>query len=61
MRCFLNETTEHLLWECFESQKIWKSYNEVLKAARLEKMNINKYEDIYRTEVMPILSIVKKN
>jgi hypothetical protein len=58
-RCTETETTKHLLWECRESQKIWKLYNEMLQRTQLLNMNISKYEDVYRTESEAVLSIVK--
>jgi hypothetical protein len=58
-RCNKTETTRHLLWECRESQKIWKLYNEILQRTQLLNMNIFKYEDVYRTESEAVLSIVK--
>ena len=30
-RCDMKKTTKHLLWECVETKKIWKSYNEYVK------------------------------
>jgi len=58
-RCGLTESTKHLLWECTESKKLWKCYNEVLTSVNLESRKINCYEDLYRTEIMPILSTIK--
>jgi hypothetical protein len=58
-RCGLVESTKHLLWDCIESQKIWKSYNETLSTARLRNHNLNNYEDLYRVEAIKVLSIVK--
>jgi hypothetical protein len=29
-RCGMEETTRHLLWECFESKNIWTIYNVIL-------------------------------
>jgi hypothetical protein len=58
-RCGQIETTKHLLWECYESQKMWNCYNDVLVLSNLENMKIEKYDDLYRTETLGILSIVK--
>ena len=58
-RCNEIETTRHLLWECRESQKIWKLYNEILQRVQLQNMNISKYEDVYRTESVAVVSIIK--
>jgi hypothetical protein len=58
-RCVEMETTKHLLWECAESQKIWNLYNAILTRVQLQNMHISTYEDIYRTESMGILSIIK--
>jgi len=58
-RCDEIETTKHLLWECAESKKIWKLYNDNLLKLQIQSMNILSYEDIYRTESMSTLSIIK--
>jgi len=59
-RCDQIETTKHLLWECFESQRIWSSYNNVLNNLQLTCYNINCYDDIYRLESLDLLSLIKK-
>jgi hypothetical protein len=59
-RCDQIETTNHLLWECFESQRIWSSYNNVLNNLQLTSYNINCYDDIYRLESLDLLSLIKK-
>jgi hypothetical protein len=58
-RCGILETTKHLLWECSESRNLWKSYNEILTQVGLNSLNINSYEDLYRTEDLPVLSTLK--
>jgi hypothetical protein len=58
-RCGNTETTKHLLWECQESQNIWKLYNEILDECFLGKSKIVKYENIYETDSVAILSIIK--
>jgi hypothetical protein len=58
-RCDQIETTKHLLWECFESQRIWSSYNNVLNNLQLTCYNINCYDDIYRLESLDLLSLIK--
>jgi exonuclease III len=58
-RCDQIETTNHLLWECFESQKIWRSYNNVLNKLQLTNHNISCYDDIYRIESIDILTLIK--
>jgi hypothetical protein len=58
-RCDLPETTKHLLWECHESQKIWNSYNEVLKSMQLDKSKVSCYDDVYKVEEEEVLSTIK--
>jgi hypothetical protein len=58
-RCEENETTKHLLWECRESQKIWKYYNEIISEQGMRGAQINTYEDIYTTDKIGPLSIIK--
>jgi len=58
-RCDQTETSYHLLWECNESQKIWKSYNTVLNNLNLNNYNIKCYADIFRVENVDVLSLIK--
>jgi hypothetical protein len=58
-RCDHIETSKHLLWECLETVKVWKSYNDILKQINLEKMMLSKYEDLYRIEQIPLLMTIK--
>jgi hypothetical protein len=58
-RCGMIESFNHLLWECHESKQIWKCYNEVLKELGLEKMSLTRIEDLYRTELLSPLSLIK--
>ena len=58
-RCGSEETTEHLLWECVESKKIWTLYNIILSKNLYSDQKILKYEDLYRTEPSSSVSIIK--
>ncbi len=58
-RCNHIETSKHMLWECDESRKIWALYNDILKKVNLQNMIITSYEDIFKTESINILSIIK--
>jgi hypothetical protein len=58
-RCEDIETTKHLLWECPESKKIWESYNEIITSVNIGNLCLNNYENLYRTEDLPILSLIK--
>ena len=58
-RCNEIETTRHLIWECGESQRIWKLYNDILKNSNLEEMAVKKYEDIYYTDNLSVTSMIK--
>jgi hypothetical protein len=58
-RCGMEETTRHLLWECFESKNIWTIYNVILSDNGNNSYLILEYEDIYRTESNTIASLIK--
>jgi hypothetical protein len=58
-RCGMIENIDHLMWECKESKQIWKCYNEVLNDLGLERMILNKREDLYKTEILSPLSLIK--
>jgi hypothetical protein len=58
-RCGSEETTEHLLWECVESKKIWTLHNIILSKNLYSDQKILKYEDLYRTEPSSSVSIIK--
>jgi hypothetical protein len=58
-RCNHIETSKHLLWDCDESRKIWAFYNNILTKVNLQNMIITSYEDIFKTESINILSIIK--
>jgi hypothetical protein len=58
-RCNQVETSKHLLWECEETKKLWKAYNDVLKEISLDKMNLILYEDLFKTETIPLLMTIK--
>jgi hypothetical protein len=55
-RCNLKETSKHMLWECKDSRIIWETYNETLHD---ENHKIKKYEDIFITDDLAILSTIK--
>ena len=40
-------------------QKLWKAYNDVLKEISLDKMNLILYEDLFKTETIPLLMTIK--
>ena len=58
-RCNEKETYKHLLWECEETKKVWKSYNEYLAKIKYEHGKIEKYEDIFSIQDISALSIIK--
>jgi len=58
-RCNNIETTQHLLWECRDSKIIWNLYNEILRKVNLQNMTVESYKDIYKTESIDILSVLK--
>jgi hypothetical protein len=58
-RCNQIESSKHLLWECCETQKLWKSYNDILTGVKLEKLKLTNYEDLFRIEEIPILMTIK--
>ena len=58
-RCNGKETLKHLLWDCVEAKKVWKSYNEYLQKTDYAQSKIQNYEDIYITQDISALSTVK--
>ena len=58
-RCNGKETYKHLLWECEETKKVWKSYNEYVKKINYDQGKIGKYEDIFITSDISALSTIK--
>ncbi len=58
-RCNNIETTQHLLWECRDSKIIWNLYNGILRKVNLQNMTVESYKDIYKTESINMLSILK--
>ena len=46
-RCGMSETYRHLLWECGESRRIWRSFNEyVMSIGSPHRVNV--YDDILK-------------
>ena len=58
-RCGETETARHLLWDCTESKKIWKMYNDILSKQSLGNMGVNEYKDLYKNEQVNVLSTIK--
>ena len=47
-RCGRSETTQHLLWECVETRKIWNHFNTLMVNANKEDQCLTQYEDIFK-------------
>jgi hypothetical protein len=47
------------LWECFESKRLWNTYNDLLKILNLESEKLDHYEDLFKIELVPILMTIK--
>ena len=58
-RCGEIETTRHLLWDCTESKKIWKLYNDILSKQKIGSLGVNEYKDLYKNEQVNVLSTIK--
>ena len=58
-RCGQTENTRHLLWECFDANKIWKLYNSEISETSDENPPVTKYEDIFLTPKSPSVCLVK--
>ncbi len=58
-RCNQIEMSKHLLWDCCETQKLWKSFNDILMGVKLENLKLTNYEDLFRIEEIPILMTIK--
>ena len=59
LRCNETETYQHMLWDCVEAKKVWKSYNDYLGKVNLTQEKIQNYKDIYNTHNTSALSIIK--
>ena len=58
-RCGNIETYRHLLWECRESRRIWKAYNEFLGMIEHPKEVVEKYDDVFMIGNIGMLSKIK--
>ncbi len=58
-RCGEIETVDHLLFECNDSKKMWKTYNTVLKRKLSSRYEINGKKDIFNFEIGTIENILK--
>ena len=45
-RCGEVETYSHLFWECSESKRVWKSFNEYMSEIG-HRHRVTKYEDVF--------------
>ena len=59
LRCNETETYQHMLWDCVEAKKVWKSYNDYLVKVNLTQEKIQNYKDIYNNHNTSALSIIK--
>ena len=58
-RCCCSETSQHLLWECVESRKIWNHYNNLMVNANKADHCVKKYDDIFKISHNASFTIVK--
>ena len=58
-RCDLQETTEHLLWECNETRNIWKIFNEIMNKLEMNHDIIKEYEDVYKPGSNSAIALIK--
>ena len=58
-RCGLKETYRHLFWECEESNRVWKSFNEYIRTIGLHECEVKGYEDVFRVENVGTISVIK--
>jgi len=58
-RCGQEETTRHLLWECWGAQKAWKGFNDILGEKGIEVGKVNDYKDIYNYSGTAVISTIK--
>ena len=42
------ETYKHLFWECRESRRVWRSYNEYVEELNQRQSVVNSYEGMKR-------------
>ena len=58
-RCGLKETFGHLLWDCFESRKVWESFNNYLTSMNLTEGKTEVYEDIFKIGKNRMINMLK--
>ena len=47
-RCDQTETTQHLLWECYQSKKIWDLFNEWVTGINKQEERVTEYKNVYK-------------
>ena len=52
-RCGEVETYKHLFWECRESRRVWRSFNEYIDH------KVTRYEEVFTIDNNWIISMVK--
>jgi hypothetical protein len=58
-RCNEIEDNKHLMWECSEVKTLWSCYNTVIGQLGFYDSIVHQYEDIFKVEENPVLSILK--
>jgi hypothetical protein len=59
LRCGEIESTNHLLWGCTHSKKIWQIFNEFLVKVNQVKELVQSYDDVYKVGKSPEIALVK--
>ena len=57
-RCGEGETYRHLFWECIESGRVWRSFNEYMREIG-HGHRVNNYQDVFNIDNNRIISMIK--
>ena len=57
-RCGEVETYKHLFWECAESRRVWRSFNEYMREIGITH-NVDSYEKVFAIDDNRIISMIK--
>ena len=58
-RCGEVETYRHLFWECRESRRVWRSYNEYAVELNQRQTVVESCEDIFKIGTNGVMKILK--
>jgi hypothetical protein len=59
VRCGSPETTKHLLWECYQANKVWSAFNAMMTNIGHYKDCVDSYENIYNHASSSAITTIK--